>query len=232
MRLATLFTALASGTSTVVFDPELAQTLAYFAASAYCNSTSIKQWSCPHCSSVANVVEVSVVDAVALGSSVQAFVAKLSGGGVVVSYRGTESNHGLADWIVDAAFIKKNISASNCAGCEVHEGFFHGYSVLQPGIAAALSAYDALHAPFVNVTGHSLGAAMAEIAVFNLLTAGWQSLLQCNRSHASFALRVFTYPLSFVQLLNRFSCCFVVLLRYPSSWKPRLGRSLCRSSLF
>ena len=154
------------------YDSSLAQTLAYISAAAYCNSSSIENWDCSHCRNVTGISRATTVNATAYDSPVQAYVAQFSSGGIVVSYRGTESNDGIAPWIVDLAFFFKNASFPGCDGCELHEGFFAGYRALQPGVAIALSAYNAMHAPFVHVTGHSLGAAMAEIAAFELVAAG------------------------------------------------------------
>ena len=53
---------------------------------------------------------------------------------------------------------------------ELHEGFYESYLALQPGVSAALKTLGGSAAPYVYVTGHSLGAAMAEVATFELVT--------------------------------------------------------------
>ena len=98
------------------YDPDLALNMAYFAAAAYCNKSSLEQWDCSHCHNISTVARAVVVNTTAYGSSVQAFVAKITDGGVVVSYRGTEGNE-LINWIVDIAFFPKNVSYPGCEGC-------------------------------------------------------------------------------------------------------------------
>lgn len=113
-----------------------------------------------------------VVDASLRGGPLQAYVAQMADGGVVVSYRGTEGKS-LPDWLLDFEFFYKNVSYPGCEGCELHEGFYGSYLALQPGIAEVLDLYGAASAPYVWVTGHSLGAAMAEIAAFALVSQGY-----------------------------------------------------------
>ena len=60
-----------------------------------------------------------------------------------------------------------------CPGCELHEGFYGAFVALWPGIEAALTTYGALTAPYVYVTGHSLGAVIGEIATFELVAKGY-----------------------------------------------------------
>lgn len=55
---------------------------------------------------------------------------------------------------------------------ELHRGFYESYLALRPGVTAALLALNASTAPFVAVTGHSLGAAIAEVAAFELVAEG------------------------------------------------------------
>lgn len=99
-------------------------------------------------------------------------MAQLQDGGIVLSYRGTEGKS-LPDWLLDLEFFYKNVSYSGCEGCELHEGFYESYLTLQPGVGDALDLYSAASAPYVWVTGHSLGAAMAEIAAFELISKGF-----------------------------------------------------------
>lgn len=174
-RLATVLLSLvgaAAISASLSYDAELAQILSYYSAAAYCNASSIESWTCSHCHNITGVTQATVVEATAYGSSLQAYVALVSGGGVVLSYRGTLSNGDVVNWFVDIAFRLQNISAAGCEGCALHEGFLAGYHALNPGVNAALATFGALHAPFVHVTGHSLGAGMAEIAAFNLLASG------------------------------------------------------------
>ena len=73
---------------------------------------------------------------------------------------------------------------------EVHEGFLAGYRALQPGVAAALELFGGPNVSYVNVTGHSLGAALAEIATFELIAAGAQYIISSPSVSSRFSFVV------------------------------------------
>ena len=78
----------------------------------------------------------------------------------------------------DVVSIDKALHAAGLSTCrrlypELHRGFLESYEALQPGVAAALNVLGAAESPFVWVTGHSLGAAMAEVATFELIAQGF-----------------------------------------------------------
>lgn len=76
---------------------------------------------------------------------------------------------------VDKALQEAGLGMPTCRRLhpELHRGFLESYEALQPGVAAALSVLGAADSPFVWVTGHSLGAAMAEVATFELIAQGF-----------------------------------------------------------
>jgi hypothetical protein len=79
----------------------------------------------------------------------------------------------LKDWIDDLDATKTN-PFSYCTSCEVHKGFWDSYMALKPQIEAALAGLGAGSGTSIAITGHSLGAAMAALAAFDLHHAGFQ----------------------------------------------------------
>ena len=76
----------------------------------------------------------------------------------------------MQDWIQDLKFsYTVPIDDQDCPGCEVHQGFNENYSALKQQILTALSGVNT--AGGLLVTGHSLGAAMANLAAWDLVSA-------------------------------------------------------------
>lgn len=172
----TLFAALTAAGVMVVgfaatYDPTFAKMQTRLASVAYCNPKNIVAWNCAQCALVPEVKSAISVDATLRGGSLQGYVAKMNDQGVIVSYRGTIGT--LSDWLLDFEFFYKNITYPGCEGCELHEGFYGAFQALWPGVEAALTTYDALSAPYVYLTGHSLGAVISEIATFELVAKGY-----------------------------------------------------------
>jgi hypothetical protein len=59
------------------------------------------------------------------------------------------------------------VDLSTCSGCQVGKGWFENYNALQGQISAALESMDTSNG--VYITGHSLGAAMAAMAAWDLV---------------------------------------------------------------
>ena len=64
-----------------------------------------------------------------------------------------------------------------CDGCEVHLGFNENYLALRGQLLQALSTVDTSGGLYIS--GHSLGAAMAVLAAFDLVRAALPQLAQC-----------------------------------------------------
>jgi len=154
------------------FDVQLATTLAYYSASSYCDGTQIGggSWSCLPCANTPTVVASTFLS----NSSMDVYgtVAKQSDGIIVVAFRGTDPLD-LKNWVDDIWYFPTSLAYPGCTECEVHAGFYAGYLELAGQMKAAVDAYGGVNAPGIMVTGHSLGGAMSQLAVFELLIAGY-----------------------------------------------------------
>ena len=55
----------------------------------------------------------------------------------------------------------------------MHQGFYGDYLSTADAMLAAVNAYGGVNAPQIQVTGHSLGAAISQLAAYELLVAGY-----------------------------------------------------------
>ncbi len=86
---------------------------------------------------------------------------------VVVGFRGTISS--LKDWIEDLSFAKLAPFDANHPGVHIHEGFWAAYqSMRAPMLVGLDAAFSQSGARALIGVGHSLGAAMAELAALDL----------------------------------------------------------------
>lgn len=154
------------------YTPKAALTQLHLAGAAYCDQASVTTWSCgAACSGVPGVTHVTAFynNSADNGlADVYGYVAKLVDGSAVLSFRGTE---GIRDWILD--FDLTSVTLPNCTGCKLHEGFYMAWVALRGQALDALDKMGAKTGPGVYVTGHSLGAAMANVAAYDLATLGY-----------------------------------------------------------
>lgn len=78
---------------------------------------------------------------------------------IIVAFRGTEPNK-LQDWITDAKFLLPRQGPSG----KVHRGFWDGLQAVWPAIKQAVDTFQD-NGQSLWFTGHSLGAAIAALAV-------------------------------------------------------------------
>jgi len=143
----------------------------YAGVSYCCPGAKCTQWTCNACKKYPGMVNVTGLHNET--SNANGFVGVnpsgdgISAGFIMVVFTGTNPLS-VKNWIDDIDTIYTRYPA--CSGCEVHEGFYKTY----------LSVRDDLHKPFsqlltayphfeVQVTGHSLGAAMAVHAALDLM---------------------------------------------------------------
>jgi len=157
------------------------QRLAHISFAVYCSESQVNSWSCgEHCSPVSGLSEIQYV----FDSSyhVAAFVAWDSvAERVLVTFRGTvNSDYKTAfnNWVTNLDFFKTSPITEH-PNVEIHKGFWSAYQALKPDIVPLVRKVMASHSTTsVQVTGHSLGAAMATLASIDLrLEFGWSTSL-------------------------------------------------------
>lgn len=174
--------------NTDAYSEEKAIRMQLLSAAAYNIATDATTWSCGcPCDNVKDFNLVKVVyDA---SSQLQAFVGIDTSEGSpvrVVSFRGTinsdeDGGEDLTNWYTNLDTVTTKPFSGTAAGYPgdisdviVHQGFYNAYMTLQQDILDALSSEES-EAP-ISITGHSLGAAMAVLAAFDLAKQGFEVL--------------------------------------------------------
>jgi len=164
MKLVILLTILAvvSEAGPVRTDPfslDTAKWLAQLCAISYCDTTDIQSWSCPTCDRSLRAPTVLVTDA---EIQLVAYVTDNNQDNIVVVFKGTDPLS-WSQWASDLNFFQIDMP-SICAGCKVHGGFYNDMKLQRDSVASAVAAArQRLPNAKVLVTGHSLGAAVAQL---------------------------------------------------------------------
>ncbi len=173
--LIVLATAVAIVTADLAYDRTLADTLWSFSQAAYCEPKVIKDFECKACKRIRSdysqqpFSRTPIVVSHAPTDSQGFVVAREAGAGqvdVFVSFRGTVATS-IKDWLDDLKYLELVVPWEGNA--RVHRGFLEAYEGVRDQTIAAIKVLTA-HATHVNivVTGHSLGAAIADIAALDM----------------------------------------------------------------
>lgn len=85
---------------------------------------------------------------------------------IIVAFSGTDAVS-KKNWIEDFDFPL--IDFPHCPDCKVHNGFYLTYLSVSKEIKSLIKGFKMLHpTALISVTGHSLGAALASIAIADL----------------------------------------------------------------
>ncbi|KAI0835370.1 alpha/beta-hydrolase [Hypoxylon sp. FL0890] len=152
------------------------QFFAQYAGASYCNSEDLP-------GSTVNCSENVCPDVTAAGAKVvatfhgditdiQGFVSSDDKNELIVaSFKGSES---IRNWITDLSFIA--VSCDLVDGCLVHAGFLTAYNEIKDDLMTALNTAKEANPSYKTVfTGHSLGAAVATVAVANARNDGYDA---------------------------------------------------------
>lgn len=105
-------------------------------------------------------------------SDVEGYVGYLpSDSSIYVAFRGTED---VRNWIVDFRTLKTDYTSFPECQCQVHKGFYQAEQKLIGSVIKAVKTQHLLFPSYnVKVTGHSLGAAIAQLAAMDLVKEGY-----------------------------------------------------------
>jgi len=160
------------------FDAIAAKRLAKWSSVAYCDTNTISDsWSCGSCTG--NVTNVSTADNGFKGG-IQAVIGvdhtldmNNKSVGIVVAFRGTKA---LSNWEIDddvrqvnaATYFTNNNTniSSSTSKMMVHKGYQEAYGVVREQVRAQVLPLCGLNQR-IRVTGHSLGAAVAQLCAFD-----------------------------------------------------------------
>ncbi len=159
MKLIAALFSLALILSASAYSATLAHELAYMSSIAYESVASINAWNCARCGAypLVNVKAFSNTT-----GDIQGFTGySAKSNAIILSFRGSSN---IQNWIINLSF--NQIAYSRCGNCKVHNGFQTGWNTVKSTVISQIQALRALHRDAkIYVTGHSLGGALAVLAV-------------------------------------------------------------------
>jgi len=148
------------GSEVLPYSQQFANYSLMFAYGAYCSEASLQAWNCKWCHYVPGfeVSSVVVID------DLQAFIGyDPTQKQIVISFRGSSN---FIDWLDD--FDYTLVSYPWVMDGQVHQGFYDAWGHLSPQVMEATTELmSKLNGYTILVTGHSLGAAVAQLAALN-----------------------------------------------------------------
>ncbi|CAO3617678.1 unnamed protein product [Cunninghamella blakesleeana] len=135
------------------------------AASAYCKRVvPLGLWFCPHCKSAVNDAKIEKTFFSLLSDTNGYIITSASQKAIFLAFRGTNS---IRSAIVDLNALYKDYPPVK--GAKVHSGFYKSYIDVQNKVLTTIQSLLKKYPDYrVDVTGHSLGGAQAELATLDL----------------------------------------------------------------
>lgn len=160
--------------SELVYDREESREYVYYAVLSYCPKKCLESWSCQGGKDLPDFGEVSHVNnALTLAACYVGY--DRAKDMIIVSFRGSAN---VQNWIEDFIFEK---TSYNCKGCEIHTGFFADYLLIEAKLNEKVAGLLGKHpTALILTTGHSMGAAMAEIGGLRLKAKFGQTTIVHN----------------------------------------------------
>lgn len=150
------------------FSKSQAETSLWLSAAAYCGKSAYKThvFKGP----TAGFVVTSVVSDTA--SDTEGYIGYLpSDQSIYVTFRGSSS---IRNWVTNLNAFKTAYTSYPDCNCQVHQGFYSAEQKVLPTILSEVKRLKGLYPSYkVKVTGHSLGAALAQLTSMDLLKAGY-----------------------------------------------------------
>jgi hypothetical protein len=150
-----------------MFEVSAALAVLFFAYAAFCPPAALNNWSCQWCSHTTPTVS-HVTPFGVYGDGTFGYVALNDTDTIIVSFRGTNNIENWIDNDLDFPLVPFYGDGS-FDGVKVHAGFLKGYHFMQSQIADAVEhLFWTGKVKRIVCTGHSLGAALASVAAFDL----------------------------------------------------------------
>eukprot|EP01120_Amphizonella_sp_Union-15-10_P008464 TRINITY_DN3050_c0_g1_i1.p1 TRINITY_DN3050_c0_g1~~TRINITY_DN3050_c0_g1_i1.p1 ORF type:complete len:286 (-),score=24.37 TRINITY_DN3050_c0_g1_i1:96-953(-) len=150
------------------FDVNLAKRQLLYSYASYCPNATVESWTCYWCN-YENIqdnltVVATVYDYETDGFAYLGWIDTT----IIIIFRGTVELS-LKNWVTDLEFARLDPYPPNPT-VAVHKGFYDGYLRLRDGLHAAFqqALTKCQHCDQVMFSGHSLGAALAELALVDL----------------------------------------------------------------
>jgi len=153
--------------TSTLFNLNEANKNAWLSAAAYCGASAVKTHTFKG-PTTGFVVTYTFDDRL----DTQGFVGYLpSDASIYVAFRGSSN---IQNWITNLEVTKTKYNGYCCGkACEVHKGFYSAEQSVFPGILAEVKRLKSLHSTYsVKCTGHSLGAALAQLTAMDLKANG------------------------------------------------------------
>lgn len=156
-----------------VFDEPTAELFARFSAATYCCGTlghGVEKWDCQVCNTLPKLETIVVSSQ---PTDTNGYIGYDSyADNIIVAFAGTNLLS-IQNWIDDLNFFQTDYEPCIDTGCKVHEGFLKAYTNVKDDVKAAVRQFLSKHpSAQVFVTGHSLGAAIANFATLDLINSG------------------------------------------------------------
>lgn len=144
------------------YNTKEAKEMVYMSLIAYEPIDSINKWSCSQCSKY----PIKSVQADSLSSAdlqwFSGYSQSLSG--IILAFRGSSS---IQNWIINLSVNLTNYP--KCSKCQVHQGFFTAWQLISSKVLNRINSLRSLYRDVpLYVTGHSLGGALASLAVVDM----------------------------------------------------------------
>jgi len=143
----------------------------YYAYGAYCDESDLEDWSCKWCTDYHSNFDISSNGAGVVNTDdLQAFMGYDSDNSqVVLSFRGTIEDS-FEDWVDDLETDQVSYTTGDADGY-VHDGFYTAWQELEDGGLTTMieSMFEGNPGADFMITGHSLGAALAQIAALEMM---------------------------------------------------------------
>lgn len=143
---------------------------------AYCDdSPDVRSWSCKSCveSNITMEGSVRVIDA-GVNRSGQVLLGHMANqSGCFLAIRGSDNT---MNWIRDFDTLQSRIEWKDCKGCFIHQGYYIIWQHMERRLLPELAKMGCSPTTDKNlqITGHSLGAGVAQIAMLSLAKYGFK----------------------------------------------------------